>query len=209
MSLYRLVVCNVPVSCKANGDRNQLGAWLDSDLIVELYLILVFLILFIYVVGTQKRRHLLWIFFILCFLSCLCFAALWSPAGIILCFSCFRVCSLLPCGHLLGKGCPLGSPLWVVFLCICHFPIRYAWSHVGFLLFAFFSTSHISSLMEKTNILRIKSVAYLDLSCSILSIGAVVKRLDYFSIILPHMEPHMSPTLRKAEIYGGLTEYPK
>ena len=25
------------------------------------------------------------------------------------CFSCFCVCSLLPCGHLLGKGWPLGS----------------------------------------------------------------------------------------------------
>ena len=31
-SLYRHVVCIVPVSCKANRDRNQLEAWLDSDL---------------------------------------------------------------------------------------------------------------------------------------------------------------------------------
>ena len=30
-SLYPLVVCNVSVSCKANGDRNQLWALLDSD----------------------------------------------------------------------------------------------------------------------------------------------------------------------------------
>ena len=29
--LYHHVVCNVPVSCKANRDRNQLGAWLDCD----------------------------------------------------------------------------------------------------------------------------------------------------------------------------------
>ena len=36
-SLYRHVVCNVSVSCKANGDRNQLGAWLDTDLIAEQY----------------------------------------------------------------------------------------------------------------------------------------------------------------------------
>ena len=28
-SLYRHVVCNVWVSCKANGDRNQFGAWVD------------------------------------------------------------------------------------------------------------------------------------------------------------------------------------
>ena len=34
-SLYRLVVCNVPVSCKITRDRNQLGAWLDTDRIVE------------------------------------------------------------------------------------------------------------------------------------------------------------------------------
>ena len=30
-SLYRHVVCDVPVSCKANRYRNQLWAWLDSD----------------------------------------------------------------------------------------------------------------------------------------------------------------------------------
>ena len=31
VTVHRHVVCNVPVSCKANRDRNQLGAWLDSD----------------------------------------------------------------------------------------------------------------------------------------------------------------------------------
>ena len=30
-SLYRHVVCGFLVSCKANGDRNQLWAWLDND----------------------------------------------------------------------------------------------------------------------------------------------------------------------------------
>ena len=25
------VVCNVPVSCKASGDRDQFGVWRDSD----------------------------------------------------------------------------------------------------------------------------------------------------------------------------------
>ena len=30
-SLYRHVVCDILVFCKANGDRNQLWAWLDSD----------------------------------------------------------------------------------------------------------------------------------------------------------------------------------
>ena len=30
-SLSRHVVYNAPFSCKANGDRNQLWAWLNSD----------------------------------------------------------------------------------------------------------------------------------------------------------------------------------
>ena len=39
------------------------------------------------------------------------------------CLSCFLVCSLQPCGHLLGKGLPLGSLVCDVFLCFCHFPM--------------------------------------------------------------------------------------
>ena len=30
----------------------------------------------------------------------------------VLCLSCFRLCLLLPCSHLLGKGWPLGFCLW-------------------------------------------------------------------------------------------------
>ena len=41
----------------------------------------------------------------------------------VLCLSCFLVCSLQPCGHLLGKGCPLCSLVCDVFLCLCHFPM--------------------------------------------------------------------------------------
>ena len=54
-----------------------------------------------------------------------CIALLWTllivPRGyffcgpfviFVLCLSCFRVCSLLPCGHMMGKGWPLGSLLW-------------------------------------------------------------------------------------------------
>ena len=41
----------------------------------------------------------------------------------VLCFSCFCICSLLPCGgHLLGKCWPLGS-CWWCFLYFCYFPI--------------------------------------------------------------------------------------
>ena len=39
-----------------------------------------------------------------------------------LCYCLF--CVLQPCGHLLGKGWPLGSSVCDVFLCICHFPIQ-------------------------------------------------------------------------------------
>ena len=36
MPLYRHVACNAPLSCKANGEREEpVGAWLDSDLIVD------------------------------------------------------------------------------------------------------------------------------------------------------------------------------
>ena len=34
-SLFRHVVCYVQASCKANGDRNQLRVWLESEIIVE------------------------------------------------------------------------------------------------------------------------------------------------------------------------------
>ena len=37
----------------------------------------------------------------------------------VICVSCHTV---LPCGHLLGKGCPLCSLVCGVFLCFCHFP---------------------------------------------------------------------------------------
>ena len=33
----------------------------------------------------------------------------------------FLVCVLQPCGHLLGKGWPLGSHVCDVWLCFCHF----------------------------------------------------------------------------------------
>ena len=47
---------------------------------------------------------------LLCFCSVLC----------LLCFVC--VCLYVLCGHLLGKGWPLGSRLWCL-LWVCHFPI--------------------------------------------------------------------------------------
>ena len=62
----------------------------------------------------------------------------------VLCLSCFCVCSLLPYGHLLGKGWPLGSRLWclIVFLSLSYVV---SWVRCGtwlyrFLIFANFLT---------------------------------------------------------------------
>ena len=50
------------------------------------------------------------------FVDLLCFCS-------VLCLLCFvRVCLYVLCGHLLGKGWPLGSRLWCL-LWFCHFPI--------------------------------------------------------------------------------------
>ena len=47
----------------------------------------------------------------------------------VLSFSCFCVCSLLPCGHLLGRGWTLGS-CWRCLLYFCYFPKWYPGSGV-------------------------------------------------------------------------------
>ena len=50
------------------------------------------------------------------FVDLLCFCS-------VVCLLCFvRVCLYVLCGHLLGKGWPLGSRLWCL-LWVCHFPI--------------------------------------------------------------------------------------
>ena len=50
------------------------------------------------------------------FVDLLCFCS-------VFCLLCFvRVCLYVLCGHLLGKGWPLGSRLWCR-LWVCHFPI--------------------------------------------------------------------------------------
>ena len=67
----------------------------------------------------------------------------------VLCFTCVYVCSLLPCGHLLGKGWPLGYCWWCL-LYFCYFPMWYpgsdmaldcilSWSLPSFLLLEYTS----------------------------------------------------------------------
>ena len=58
--------------------------------------------------DRSKAVLLLWIFYVFV-LSCVCYVFV-------------RVCVYVLCGHLLGKGWPLGSRLWCL-LWVCHFPI--------------------------------------------------------------------------------------
>ena len=60
--------------------------------------------------GFLLSKYEWFLIWVLCFCSVLC----------LLCF--MRVCLYVLCGHLLGKGWPLGSRLWCL-LCVCHFPI--------------------------------------------------------------------------------------
>ena len=63
------------------------------------------------------------------FVDLLCFCS-------VLCLLCFvRVCLYVLCGHLLGKGWPLGSRLWCL-LWVCHFPIG-TWVRCGTWLYRF------------------------------------------------------------------------
>ena len=60
-----------------------------------------------YFTDRSKAVLLLWIFYVFV-LSCVCYVFV-------------RVCLDVLCGHLLGKGWPLGSRLWCL-LWVCHFP---------------------------------------------------------------------------------------
>ena len=50
----------------------------------------------IFFADRSKVVLLLWIIYVI---------------SVIFCYAFMHVCLLMPCGHLLGKGCPLGSPL--------------------------------------------------------------------------------------------------
>ena len=87
------------------------------------------------------------------FVDLLCFCS-------VLCWLCFvRVCLYVLCGHLLGKGWPLGSRLWCL-LWVCHFPIGIL-GQVWYLIvsipdlctFTYFHCGHIFFLQNFTSIL--------------------------------------------------------
>ena len=73
---------------------------------------------------------------------------------------------LQPCGHLLGKGWPLGASVCEVFMCFCHVPIRCPGS--GVVLDCIDSWSSPSSLLFLLT--RARNTVY----CAILSEQRVV-----------------------------------
>ena len=68
----------------------------------------------------------------------------------LLCYAFMRACLLMPCGHLLGKGWPLGSRLWCLNCEVVTFPLvswvrSVAWLY-WFLIFVLFLTLYTCML---------------------------------------------------------------
>ena len=67
--------------------------------------------------------------------------------SVLFCYAFMLVCLLMPCGHLLGKGWPLGSRLWCLIVSLSLSPFV-SWVRCGawlyrFLIFALFLTLNI------------------------------------------------------------------
>ena len=74
------------------------------------------------------------------FVDLLCFCS-------VLCLLCFvRVCLYVLCGHLLGKGWPLGSRLWCL-LWVCHFPLV-SWVRCGTWLYRFLIFAPLLTILD-------------------------------------------------------------
>ena len=81
------------------------------------------------------------------FVDLLCFCS-------VLCLLCFvRVCVYVLCGHLLGKGWPLGSRLCCL-LWVCHFPIGIL-GQVWYLIVSFPDLCNLTYFHVQTNVLPI------------------------------------------------------
>ena len=75
------------------------------------------------------------------------------------CYVFVRVCLYVLCGHLLGKGWPLGSRLWCL-LWVCHFPIGIL-GQVWYLIVSipdFCTLTYFNSYHLRTNSLQRQSV---------------------------------------------------
>ena len=124
---FKILSCARPGLCLVRGltcKPNIYVSWSTSELRMRLVLW-----------NKLKPSNKIFLLSILLWIICVIY---------VLCLSCFRVCSLLPCGLLLGKGWPLGSRLWclIVFLSLSHVV---SWVRCGtwlywFLIFATFLT---------------------------------------------------------------------
>ena len=113
------------------------------------------------------------------FVDLLCFCS-------VLCLLCFvRVCLYVLCGHLLGKGWPLGSRLWCL-LWVCHFPIGIL-GQVWYLIVSipdlctitYFYIPHILSVNAQTSLI----VCAVLLEPSLLShVHKIDVHMTYFSV---------------------------
>ena len=78
-----------------------------------------------------------------------------------MCFSCFRVCSLLPCGHLLGKG----DFLALVGDVFCVF-VTFPFGILGQVWYLIVSFSDLCRLSYYNNVFGISDQVRLKLVCS-------------------------------------------
>ena len=130
----------------------------------------------------------------------------------VLCLSCFRVCSLLPCGHLLGKGWPLGSCSWclIVFLSLSHVLswIKFGtWLYRLLIFVAFLTLIHIRTEDEvgTVNMLKPSSIFFQTIlrQCfffiiyvSILSLLWCWGKADLFALLCVVILVHLSHWLK-------------
>ena len=93
----------------------------------------------------------------------------------VLCFSCFCVCPLLPCGHLLRKGWLLGSCWWCWLYCVTFHVVSWikccTWLYrflIWLASFSWFARLYSLSLVYYLNTNQIKSccLSYTSVSCT-------------------------------------------
>ena len=128
------------------------------------------------------------------FVDLLCFCS-------VLCLLCFvRVCLCVLCGHLLGKGWPLGSRLWCL-LWVCHFPIGIL-GQVWYLIvsipdlctltyLALPKDMSITCLMRRPSVISIDFIWRLSLVCLLMRIiASFLHYTGYLNFINDHIS-HM------------------
>ena len=141
----------------------------------------------------------------------------------VLCLSCFRVCSLLPCGHLLGKSWPLGFCLWclIVILTLSH-DFVVSWFRCGTLLYWIMicltlnpmvllyifisfvlkpSCHAITTLLNSTYTSTLSYLQLLHLALATLHNGTYNSILSYLQLL------HLAPTTLFNGTYNSILSY--